>query len=293
MTTAMEGTVGTAVTAGAPALSAAAVQAARAAAAWPAPIDIGIDIDIVPATGSTNADLMARVGGHGAALAGPVLRLALHQSAGRGRAGRSWLSSADGSLTFSLAWPFEGDARTRLAQLAGLPLAVGVALAEALARLDVQVALKWPNDLYKDGAKLAGILIETATGADGRLWGVIGVGLNLLMPDELEARIDRAVAAAPWLARMDRNVLVAALADSLAGALGEFSRAGFAPFCARWNRLHAWAGQPVRVIDHGAVLHEGVAAGVDDSGRLLLDTDAGRVAVSAGDVSLRLAADPR
>jgi BirA family biotin operon repressor/biotin-[acetyl-CoA-carboxylase] ligase len=241
----------------------------------------GVAVEVVPETGSTNADLMARAAA--GSLAGPVLLLALQQTAGRGRAGRSWLSSAGHSLTFSLAWRFTGPPQ----RLSGLPLAVGVAVAEALARLAVPVQLKWPNDIYKDGAKLAGILIETQTGA-GATWAVIGIGLNLVLPDQLEAQIGREAASAPWLARMDRNELMAALLDSLAATLRHFEAHGFVPFAARWNLLHAWAGRPVRILDQGKVLQQGVAAGVDDTGRLLLDTDQGRVAISAGDVSLRL-----
>jgi BirA family biotin operon repressor/biotin-[acetyl-CoA-carboxylase] ligase len=86
---------------------------------------------------------------------------------------------------------------------------------------------------------------------------------------------------------MDRDALVAALLDGLAAALDEFARAGFAAFSARWNLLHAYQGEPVVILDRGAVLHEGLAAGVDDAGRLLLDTADGRIAVLAGDVSLR------
>ena len=240
----------------------------------------GIDVEVVEETGSTNADLLARA----ASLQAPLLLVARNQTAGRGRAGRSWLSSSAGSLTFSLAWRFEGG----LPRLTGLPLAVGVALAETLDGLGVQVGLKWPNDVLRDGDKLAGILIETQAAQQGGVWAVIGVGLNLVMPDELEARIGRSVASLPWLARMDRNALMAALLDGLAGALREFERAGFAAFAARWNLRHAWQGELVTVLDGGTVLHEGSAAGVDDAGRLLLDTSDGRIAVLVGDVSLRV-----
>ena len=248
------------------------------AAAIASLIQAGVAVEVVAETGSTNADLLARA----ATLTAPLLLLAEHQNAGRGRAGRSWLSAPGASLTFSLAWRFPGP----LQGLAGLPLAVGVALAEALAANGVQVQLKWPNDLLRDGAKLAGVLIETQAGAAG-VWAVIGVGLNLVMPDQLEARIGRPVAGAPWLAQMDRNLLVAQLLDALALNLRAFEQGGFAAFCARWNRLHAWQGHHVRILDRGVVLHEGVAAGVDDGARLLLDTDGGRIAVHAGDVSLR------
>jgi BirA family biotin operon repressor/biotin-[acetyl-CoA-carboxylase] ligase len=87
---------------------------------------------------------------------------------------------------------------------------------------------------------------------------------------------------------MDRDALMAALLDGLATVLREFERSGFAAFAARWNLLHAYQGEVVRILDRGAVLHEGVAAGVDDAGRLLLDSLDGRIAIAAGDVSLRL-----
>lgn len=243
----------------------------------------GVLVEVVPETGSTNADLLARA----SQLTEPVLLVAEHQTAGRGRAGRSWLSSSENSLTFSLAWKFDGGPHALL----GLPLAVGVALGDALAGLGVQVGLKWPNDVLKDGDKLAGILIETQCAPPdhgGGTWAVIGIGLNLIMPDEVEALLGRSAAGAPWLARMERDVLVAALLDALADALRLFARQGFGAFSARWNLRHAWQGQPVVILDQGQVLHEGLAAGVDDAGRLLLDTAAGRIAVLAGDVSLRL-----
>jgi BirA family biotin operon repressor/biotin-[acetyl-CoA-carboxylase] ligase len=247
-----------------------------------------IAIEIVAETGSTNADLLARLPAAGMTaptLAAPTLRLALRQLAGRGRAGRTWLSAADASLTFSLAWPFQGP----LPRMAGLPLAVGVALCETITALGVPVQLKWPNDVLRDGAKLAGILVETQNAPDGSIWAVIGCGINLLMPDALEAQIGRAVAGAPWLAQMDRNLLMATLLNKLANVLIEFDANGFAPLRERWNALHAWHGQWVTVLDQDVVQQQGRAAGVDTWGRLVLETAQGQVAVLSGDVSLRLA----
>ena len=260
-------------------LSAAAIQAHCATSAS------HVAIEVVAETGSTNADLLARIG----ALDGPVLLIAERQTAGRGRAGRSWLSTPGATLTFSLAWRFKGP----LHRMAGLPLAVGVALAETIAALGVAVQLKWPNDLLRDGKKLAGILVETgaSNAADGSIWAVIGAGINLVMPDQLEAQIGREVAAAPWLAQMERSQLMAALLSRLAAVLAEFDDTGFAPFAERWNALHAWRGQDVSIVDDGQVLQQGRAAGVDAIGRLMLDTGAGRVEVLSGDVSLRLAAN--
>lgn len=242
----------------------------------------GVAVEVVAQTGSTNADLLARA----STLAAPLLLIAEHQSAGRGRAGRSWLSSPESSLTFSLAWRFDGGPQALL----GLPLAVGVALADTLGTLGQQVQLKWPNDVLKDGDKLAGILIETQSAPGGGTWTVIGIGLNLLMPDAMEAQLGRSAAGMPWLARMDRDALMAALLDGLADCLREFTARGFAAFSARWNLRHAWQGETVVLLDGGVVRHEGRAAGVDDSGRLLLDTAEGRITVMAGDVSLRVKA---
>ncbi|MES2073740.1 MAG: biotin--[acetyl-CoA-carboxylase] ligase [Pseudomonadota bacterium] len=241
-----------------------------------------VDVEVVQETGSTNADLMARL----PLLQAPLLRIAEHQTAGRGRAGRVWHSAPGGVLTFSLAWRFRQQAQGLL----GLPLAVGVAVAEVLSAQSVPVQLKWPNDILKDGKKLAGILIETSPIAEaegGGTWTVIGVGLNLRIPDELEAEIGNAVADAPWLAQMDRNTLMAYLLNALAKGLQEFELHGFAAFAARWNGLHAYAQQMVRILDQGQVVHEGIAVGVDASGCLSLHTPQGAVTVLAGDVSLR------
>lgn len=238
-----------------------------------------VAVKVVDETGSTNADLLAAL----ASLTSPMLLVAHAQTAGRGRAGRSWLSAPDKSLTFSLAWQFDRP----LQALVGLPLAVGVALAEALAMFHVAVKLKWPNDVLHEGKKLAGILIETAAGQDARSWAVIGVGINMALDAELVARIDRPVANIPWLAELDRDMLLATLLNRLAEAMEQFERDGLAAFVARWNALHAYAGKAVAILDNGKTLHEGIAVGIDEIGRFLLDGAAGRVAVMAGDVSLR------
>lgn len=243
-----------------------------------------IDVEAVARTGSTSVDLMQRV----ASLRRPLLRVADRQTAGRGRAGRPWRTTPESALVFSLAWRFERP----LHALLGLPLAVGVALAEALAVFGVPARLKWPNDLLRDGAKLAGVLIETV--ADGSphhgsaTWAVIGVGLNLDVPPGLEAELQRAIGAAPELQKQPRETVLAVIASALADVLAEFEQRGFGAFVARWEALHAYAGQPVRVLDNGRVLHEGIAGGVDMMGRFLIDTDAGQVPVLAGDLSLRL-----
>lgn len=241
------------------------------------PVAHDIALRVVAETGSTNADLLAAL----PALEGPTMLVTDSQTAGRGRAGRTWLTEPGAALTFSLAWKFDGPLQT----LVGLPLAVGVVIAEVLAAFDIDTRLKWPNDVLRDGDKLAGILIETDA-ATNRTWAVIGIGINLAVSDTLAQQIARPVAAARTL-RLDRERLLAALLDGLAMALARFASDGFAPFAPRWNRLHAYAGELVAILDRDVPLHEGVAAGVDETGRLLLDTADGRIAVMAGDVSLR------
>lgn len=241
----------------------------------------GVAIEVVAETGSTNADLLVRV----ANLSAPVLRVAGMQTAGRGRAGRVWHAAPDAALTFSLAWCLERP----LQELVGLPLAVGVAVAETLAGFGVMTTVKWPNDVLKDGAKLAGILIETAparAASKRGVWAVIGIGINLAQPAAFAAQIGRPVANAPSLLP-DRNRVLAELLNSLSTALVQFEQEGLAAFVERWNRLHAYAGQQVVILDQDRVVQQGTALGTDELGRLLLDTTAGPVAIVAGDVSLR------
>jgi BirA family biotin operon repressor/biotin-[acetyl-CoA-carboxylase] ligase len=240
-----------------------------------------VAIRVVAETGSTNADLMAEL----EQLNCPTLLVAEAQSAGKGRAGRAWHSAPGATLTFSLAWKFAIPPQALL----GLPLAVGVAVVEALNQFDIDAKLKWPNDILCEGAKLGGILIETATPGEAphsQAWAVIGIGINMLAPDGLAQRIGQPVAAAPAL-RTQRARALATLLNCLAEALALFEQRGFAAFQQRWNAVHAFDRRQVSIIEQGRVLHEGQALGVDESGRLLLATPQGQVAVLAGDVSLR------
>lgn len=243
-------------------------------------------IEVVAETGSTNADLLARVAaGKQQALSAPTLLAAETQTAGRGRAGRAWLTAPAAALTFSLAWPFAAP----LHALVGLPLAVGVTIAETLADFGVAVQLKWPNDVLQGGRKLAGILIETATAADQQVWAVIGIGINLSVPEPLQEQIGQRAASLPLAAAQDRDLLLASLLSALAQNMRQFESQGLLAFVERWNRLHAFAGQQVMILDQGKVLHEGRALGIDQIGRLMLQPDGGAspLAIMAGDISLR------
>lgn len=246
-------------------------------------------VEVVAQTGSTNADLLSRLAGTAASsvsLAPRHLLLAHAQTAGRGRAGRSWLSAPGASLTFSLAWKFPG----RVQDLLGLPLAVGVIIAEALANFQVTVELKWPNDVLRQGKKLAGVLIETSAPAnplEPGVWAVIGIGLNVHMPVQLAAGIDQAAAQLSQQP-LDPCLVMVSLLDGLAQGMNLFEEKGFAAFQARWNRLHAHQGKEVEILDHGRCLQQGVALGADLQGCLVLAHQGRQWVVTAGDVSLRM-----
>ncbi|MCQ0034177.1 biotin--[acetyl-CoA-carboxylase] ligase [Burkholderia glumae] len=265
-------------------------------------------LDIVEATGSTNADLAAHLKTLPRtrnALPRPIVRVAYEQTAGRGRQGRPWFAQPGNALLCSVGCvlPRPVDA------LAGLSLAVGVALAEGLAALPLargqRVRLKWPNDLLLvDGdlpvGKLGGILVETVWNTADASALVIGFGINVRGAEAVAAEVaalrERNAALAGALppaalssasASANLTDTLAAVLDPLATALERFAAGGLAPFAPRWAALHAHAGREVVLLEQGREVARGVAAGIDDSGQLLLDTADGRRAIAAGDVSLR------
>ena len=239
------------------------------------------DIDILPECSSTNALLLERAAE--GAPSGSVL-VAERHTAGRGRRGRVWVSSPEDSLTFSLLWRWQKNAH-----LAGLSLAVGLALHRALRGLGARdLGLKWPNDLLYCGgegdAKLAGILIELASDARG-IASVIGVGINLRapqVPEQATAGLDDCCVEMPA-----RDILLAALLTGLARHLDLFASAGFAALRADWQLRNVWQDKNVRLYADSNPPVEGICRGVDDEGALLLATAAGLQRFWAGDVSLR------
>jgi BirA family biotin operon repressor/biotin-[acetyl-CoA-carboxylase] ligase len=134
------------------------------------------------------------------------------------------------------------------------------------------------------GAKLGGVLVETVQQGSHTL-AVIGIGINLSLNEDLAGRIG--FPAASLEGKVDGNLAMARLADALCDALPVFEASGFSAFAERWNRVDVYAGKPVRILDGGTVRHEGIAAGVDEVGRLMLNTPQGTLAVMSGDVSLR------
>ncbi len=242
------------------------------------------DVDALAECDSTSSELLRRA--ERGAPAGSVI-VADHQSAGRGRRGRPWLSAPEASLTFSLLWRFTGPP----GQLAGLSLAVGVAVARALEASGVAgIELKWPNDILLDGGKVGGILIELEA-APGSMLAVIGIGLNLQLPatgdEEMlhpPAALAQALSPVP-----DRHQLLAQLLIDLATVLDGFAETGFAAVRDDWQARHAWQGRYVRLLNGGLVDREGKCLGADTDGALLLKTAAGVERCLSGDLSLRAA----
>jgi BirA family biotin operon repressor/biotin-[acetyl-CoA-carboxylase] ligase len=175
--------------------------------------------------------------------------------------------------------------------LAGLSLAVGVALARALRTfLPRDVGLKWPNDLVWHGQKLAGILVEIAGESAGPSYAVIGVGINVRMPTAASDNINQ-----PWtdLYRISqktpsRNALAAAVLEQLATVLCEFERQGLSVFLDEWRRLDSMAGRNVQIHMHDSVI-AGTAKGIDDNGALMLQVGDELRRFASGEVSLRMA----
>jgi len=224
----------------------------------------GIEVRKVERCGSTNALLLAEAKPN-------VLLVAEEQTAGRGRRGRRWHSAPGAGVTFSLS-----AAVTR--PVTGLSLVAGVATARALRGLGVaQAALKWPNDLVVDGAKLGGILVETRSAL-----AVIGIGINCRRDPALEKRLRRPIAALDQFIAVDRDRVIERVAQSLVEALATFDAQGLDGLRGEWERMHAHAGKRLRVrLADGRVL-TGVARGLDGDGGLRLQTRAGVRAVRNG-----------
>ncbi len=242
------------------------------------PDGIWRDIRVVEHTVSTNADLAARARTGGAA--GEVL-IAELQTGGRGRLDRSWTAPPRAGLTFSALLRPDIPAT----HWSWLPLLAAVAVAQPLARLSqLDVRVKWPNDIVVDDLKVGGILAERA---DDAL--VIGVGLNVLQrADELPVPTATSLVLAGSQV-IDRDPVLRAVLRSLARALEDFALVGgdadAAGLRSAYLAMCTTVGCAVRVELPGGAIVEGTALDVDADGRLVVQTsDASVEVVGAGDV---------
>jgi BirA family transcriptional regulator, biotin operon repressor / biotin---[acetyl-CoA-carboxylase] ligase len=231
-------------------------------------------LDVVDQTGSTNADLVARAAA-GEDIGGAVL-LAEHQVAGRGRGGRVWSGVPMGSVAMSVGVSTAGVDEQNWALL---PLLTGVAVVEALDEAGVTGSLKWPNDVLVGGAKIAGILAEVASPQPAV---VVGIGLNVTVgADEIDQPGATSVLAAGGNA--DRDRLVLGILRQL-GERVEQWRSGNTGVLTEYRRRSGTIGAQVRALLPGDREIVGTATGVDDTGRLLIESAAGTTAVAAGDI---------
>lgn len=232
-------------------------------------------VEILEQVDSSNSELMRRTR---AGWREPVLLVARRQSAGRGRLGRPWYSETGGdadNLTFSLGLPLVPR------DWSGLSLAVGLAVAESL---HPALQLKWPNDIYLDGRKLAGILIETASMGDLR-YAIIGIGLNISLPP---TRLAQGLTIAPaalveLLPGVDAAQVLLRITPPLLASVLRFETQGFAPLRPAFHARDALYGREVVCSDGTS----GVARGVDALGALLLQTTEGVHKLTSAEVSIR------
>lgn len=237
-------------------------------------------ITVLPVIDSTNQYLLERID----SLHSGDACVAEYQQAGRGRRGRQWQSPFGANLYLSMYWRLEQGP----AAAVGVSLAIGIVIAEVLHRLGaLDVKVKWPNDLYMQDRKLAGILVELMgkTGDAAQL--VMGIGINLRMRPSSGQDI-----AQDWInlqeagIDIDRNVLTSMLITELSRALEVFERSGLSSFIPRWQALDNFYQRPVKLIMGEREVH-GIERGINEQGALLLEENGEVKAYIGGEISLR------
>lgn len=210
--------------------------------------------------------------------------LAETQTAGRGRRGRQWHSPFGSQFIMSMYWRLDDGPSAAM----GLSLAIGVAVVQALESVGYRdLSLKWPNDIYMARRKLAGILVEMSAAVGGICHLVIGVGVNLNLPDAVIAQLDQPCAhLAEQPVVVDRNQLSATIIRALRNALALFEKQGLTAFLMDWNRLDIFMQQPVQVLLGNQVIH-GIYCGIDGQGNMLLQDHEGMHKFVGGEISLR------
>ncbi|WP_346826756.1 bifunctional biotin--[acetyl-CoA-carboxylase] ligase/biotin operon repressor BirA [Serratia inhibens] len=239
-------------------------------------------VTVLPVVDSTNQYLLDRI----TELQSGDACIAEYQQAGRGRRGRQWISPFGANLYLSMFWRLDQGPAAAI----GLSLVIGIVMAEVLQRLGAEdVRVKWPNDLYLNDRKLAGILVELTgkTGDAAQL--VIGAGINLAMRESNANAINQG-----WInlqeagISIDRNELAATLLNELRQSLQQFEIDGLAPFISRWRALDNFIDRPVKLLI-GEQQIFGIARGIDQQGALLLEQNGVIKPFIGGEISLRSA----
>ncbi|MDI6637249.1 bifunctional biotin--[acetyl-CoA-carboxylase] ligase/biotin operon repressor BirA [Pantoea dispersa] len=238
------------------------------------------DLAVIPVIDSTNQYLLDRMD----QLNSGYACIAEYQQAGRGRRGRKWFSPFGANLYMSMYWRLEQGPAAAM----GLSLVIGIVMAEVIQSLGAaDVRVKWPNDLYLQDRKLAGILVELTGKTGDAAQIVMGAGINLVMRGEGTAEINQG-----WInlqeagIEINRNELAAKLINRLREALPLFERDGLAPFVGRWEALDNFIHRPVKLLIGDREVH-GIARGIDKQGGLLLEQDGEIKSWVGGEISLR------
>ena len=210
------------------------------------------------------------------------LFVAEYQSAGRGRRGKSWVGDYGRNVAMTIGVNFNRPINA----LGGLSCVVGLALIQALEQFGVAAQLKWPNDVWVDDQKLAGVLVELVQAHDC-VDAIVGIGMNVNLSNERVSQIDQKVTSLRSLGfEMSRDDLVVAVYTSVARNLEAFREHGFSRFVAAFNAVH-------RLHDHLAVLRigeserSGIVRGVEPGGGLIFEESSGTSIITAGEVSIR------
>ncbi|MEI9600656.1 bifunctional biotin--[acetyl-CoA-carboxylase] ligase/biotin operon repressor BirA [Moellerella wisconsensis] len=240
-------------------------------------------IILEPVIDSTNQYLLERI----SELVSGDVCIAEYQSAGRGRRGRQWVSPFGCNLYLSMYWRLDQGPAAAI----GLSLVVGIILAETLNELGhVGVRVKWPNDLYLNDKKLAGILVELTGKTGDAAHIIIGVGLNIGM-DKINLA-DKESINQQWASlnetniSINRNELAAKIIKSLREALFQFEKEGMTPFIERWYKLDNYLNRPVKLLIGEKVI-TGISRGINVQGALLLQQGDELIPYIGGEISLR------
>ncbi|WP_462156965.1 bifunctional biotin--[acetyl-CoA-carboxylase] ligase/biotin operon repressor BirA [Pseudoalteromonas sp. GB56] len=243
----------------------------------------GCEFEVQPIIDSTNTELMRRLQ-QGKVRNNSVL-VAEMQKQGKGRRGRVWQSPFAANLYYSYYWRLDDGMHAAM----GLSIAVGLAVYDSLKALyDLDVQLKWPNDVLVNGRKLAGVLVELDGTAEGPCHLVIGIGLNVAMPQTSADNIDQ-----PWCDLsefsddIDKNQLVAVLTCFLQKRLAQYQQHGLQGMYQQWNNVHAFAGQCVE-LSSGTSSWRGICEGIDEQGAVVLRIDGQSKRYFGGEISLRV-----
>ncbi len=240
------------------------------------------NVAVLPVIDSTNQYLLDRI--H--ELHSGDACVAEYQTAGRGRRGRKWFSPFGANLYLSMYWRLEQGPAAAI----GLSLVIGIVMAEVLQSLGAdKVRVKWPNDLYLNDRKLAGILVELTGKTGDAAQIVIGAGINLVM-----RHVENDVINQGWInlqeagISIDRNTLAVRLIKELRDSLRLFEQEGLTPYLTRWKRLDNFIDRPVKLIIGDKEIF-GVSRGIDSQGALLLEQDGVIKPWVGGEISLRSA----